>query len=320
MKKLKVKVIVLILFFNLFFSGLAIGNFNCNDTVQKNNNFYFVHITDTHVMHRLFDRDESTQKTFKSAIETAISFDEKPAFIVITGDLCEWGGSGISGALNCQAFVNCLYKKDGQLYADENLTIPVYTTPGNHDYCFNRNLKNYHRFIDKNHVEDNDRYIVTYGDVNLFFMDSGPNYYLKPEDWLDILGGGLHNRDINWLEGALSNCDSQQKIVLMHHPAVSRRNENGEMIDVIARNRETLVELCETHNVDLVLTGHTHHAVIYDAAENCTKYENLPLNCSQYPTLYVQSDDCKGACHYRNISIIGNDIWVEESVKINVDL
>ena len=132
MKKLKVKVIVLILFFNLFFSGLAIGNFNCNDTVQKNNNFYFVHITDTHVMHRLFDRDESTQKTFKSAIETAISFDEKPAFIVITGDLCEWGGSGISGALNCQAFVNCLYKNGATKANTGNNKISAMV------HCFNK--------------------------------------------------------------------------------------------------------------------------------------------------------------------------------------
>lgn len=282
--------------------------------------FYFVHLTDTHVRHKSFDRNQVTTKIFKSVIEHVTSFNEKPAFIVITGDLVEWGGSGVSGALNCQTFVSCLYEKNDQLYANADYSVPVYTTPGNHDYCFNRNLKNYHKFIDKNHIDDNDRYVVTYGDVSLFFMDSGPNYYSDPTDWLDILGDGLYDCDIEWLDDALSSCSSQHKIVLMHHPAVNKRNEKGEMVNVIARNREEFVELCETYDVDLVLTGHTHHAVVYDADENWTKYENLPLNCSQNPTLYVQSDDCKEGCHYRNITIIGEDIWLEESEEIDVTI
>ena len=149
-------------------------------------------------------------------------------------------------------------------------------------------------------------------------MDSGPNYYWKPKFWIGILGAGLYNCDIEWFKNELSSCSSQHKIVLMHHPAVSRRNEHGRMIGVIARNREEFVELCEAYEVDLVLVGHTHHAVVYDADENWTKYENLPLNCSQNPTLYVQSDDCKEGVHYRNISIVGDDIWLQGSVELNV--
>jgi len=33
--------------------------------------------------------------------------------------------------------------------------------------------------------------------------------------------------------------------------------------------------------------------------------------------LFVQSDDCKEGVHYRNISIVGNDIWIEQSQEIN---
>ncbi|GAI05510.1 unnamed protein product, partial [marine sediment metagenome] len=227
------------------------------------------------------------------------------------------GGSGISGALNCQAFVDCLYEKDDQLYADADYSIPVYTTPGNHDYCFNYNLKNYHRFIDKNHVDEKDRYNVTYGDVKLFFMDSGPNHYFHPKYWTDIVGDGLYKCDISWLEDKLSSCNSEKKIVLMHHPAINKRRDDGDMGGVIFRNREEFIELCETYNVDLVLAGHTHNSRVYDSDEEL--YDNYPINSSLYSTLYVQSDDCKQGCHYRNVSIIGNDIWLEGSEEVNVD-
>ena len=39
-------------------------------------------------------------------------------------------------------FLSCLYQSNGQLYADSDLSIPVYTTPGNHDYMYEKSLKN----------------------------------------------------------------------------------------------------------------------------------------------------------------------------------
>ncbi len=283
---------------------------------RTTDDFYFVHITDTHIMHRFYDPEEVTTTILKKVMENVTSFPEKPAFIVITGDLVEWGGSGPSGALNYLALADCLYENGDQLYADAAHTIPVYTTPGNHDYNFNRNLKNYHRLIDSTHIDDDDRYIVTHDDVSLFFMDSGPNYYADPTEWFHILGDGLYDEDIQWLDDTLQQCSSQQKIVLMHHPAVNDRNDQGEMEDVIARNREVFISLCEEHDVEAVLTGHTHHARVFDGDENT--YDDLPLNCSQYPTLFVQTDDCKQGCHYRNISIRSGDVWMESSVELQV--
>ena len=140
-----------------------------------------------------------SKKRLRSLLDHVCSFEEKPAFIVITGDLTEWGGSRISGALNCHAFASCFYKKNTSLYADKNYSIPVFVTPGNHEYCYNRNLTNYHRFI--NSV---DRYSVKYQDVSLFFINSGPNYYEEPYNWLEnIDGDGLYDDDIEWLENHL---------------------------------------------------------------------------------------------------------------------
>ncbi|MDH7517520.1 MAG: metallophosphoesterase [Candidatus Thermoplasmatota archaeon] len=321
----RLQIIALLMFFVLFTSSLAFGGLsgknpiyseNGNlisektETIKVEDDFYFVHITDTHVLNKKFDFNEKSVKRFKGVLDYVCSFSVKPAFIVITGDLTEWGGSGISGALNCQAFISCLYKKDGQLYADVNFSIPVYTTPGNHDYCFNRNLKNYHKYIDKNHIQDEDRYVVTYGDTSLFFMDTGPNYYSNISILFDWHGEGLSDCDINWLQKELSNCQSTHKIILMHHPAVGKKN------DLFINNREEFVELCETYNVEVVLAGHTHRSRVYD--HDLNEYTEMPLNCSQYPTLYVQTDDCKEDVHYRNISVLSDDIWLDDCVKLEV--
>ena len=101
----------------------------------------------------------------------------------------------------------------------------------------------------------------------------------------------------------------------MHHPAVSTRDELGRMKDTIARNRENFIELCEEYDVELVLTGHTHNSRVYDAEEE--RYDDLlPLNCNSYPTLYVQTDDCKEGIHYRNISITNDGTILENTQEL----
>jgi len=143
----------------------------------------------------------------------------------------------------------------------------------------------------------------------LYFMDSGPNYYSDPKIIFEWHGEGLDDDDILWLEDELLNCTTSNKIVLMHHPAV------GEAQDLFIKNKDSFVQLCENNNVDIVLAGHTHNDKIYDYDLN--KYDNRPLNCSNYSTLYVQSDDCKEGMHYRNISFINEHFFIGESVELS---
>lgn len=309
------------IFFLLILSGMTVAGISQKNLSDRNNgsgfssfdnDFYFIHITDTHVMNNVFDSDEISKKRLQSLLDYVCSFKKKPAFIVITGDLTEWGGSRISGALNCRTFTSCFYEKNASFFADENYSIPVFTTPGNHDYCFNRNLINYYQFI-----YPVDRYIIQHQNVSLFFMNSGPSYYKELYRWLEnIDGDGLYDDDMVWLENNLEKCNASIKIVLMHHPAVNVRDTNDMMWDVLAHNRESFVKLCEKYGVDVVLAGHTHTERIFDGNE--TFYSaNISLNCSLYPTLFVQTDDCKQDAHYRNISISGTDVWLERCVEVN---
>jgi len=151
-------------------------------------------------------------------------------------------------------------------------------------------------------------------------MNSGPNYFDELYNWFDnIEGDGLYDSDIAWLRDSLEQCNTSIKIVLMHHPAVNPREANGKMREVIARNREAFVTLCEEHGVEAVLAGHTHVEKVMDGNE--TQYVvNTSLNCSLYPTLFVQTDDCKEGVHFRNVSIVGTDVWVERCVEVNASV
>ena len=313
----KFKFLIFLLIFIIIIGTLTSARLNQKNIESQTisiDDFYFVHLTDTHIRHKIVDKSEATTKRLTTILEKVTSFENPPDFIVITGDLCEWAGSDSIGALNSQAFVSCFYEDGNQLYADSNLTIPVYTTPGNHEYVISRNLKNYHTYIDKNHIEEEDRYVINYGDVSLFFMDTGPNYYANPLILFEWHGVGLYDCDIDWLEEELINCESSNKIILMHHPAV------GEERDLFIKNRDEFVDLCENYNVEIVLAGHTHSARVYDV--NLTLYDVFPLNCSKYSTLYVQSDDCKQGIHYRNVSFKGNDLSIEtneEFTQVNFE-
>jgi len=294
------------------------------ETSSVSDDFYFIHITDTHVMHKLVDRHERYKNRFSNLIDHINSFENKPAFVIVAGDLVSYGG-GFIGRLNYNAFLDCVYKNEGKLYTSSDMEIPIYTQPGDHDYSFGLNLFNYHRLIDSEHVILNsnildllesrqlsDRYTITYENLTLFFLDTGHVYFANPIDLLRFKGAGLsYWFDIEWLEREFSNCNSKYKVVLMHHPAI-----NWGEYDTIARNQENFIKLCEGFNVELVLSGQTHASRVFDKDKNFYPNDVLPLNCSKYPTLHVQTDACKEGSFYRNITISGNNVWLNPTEQI----
>jgi predicted MPP superfamily phosphohydrolase len=293
-----------------------------NVSEAPSDDFYFIQITDTHVMHRILDSPLHYKNLLSTLIDHINSFEKKPAFIVLTGDLVAVGG-GIIGALNYRTFLECFHKKDGQLYADSDYTIPVYTIPGNHDYLLHFNLINYHRFIDNKHTikfnimgllenrQLNDRYTITHENLTLIFLDTGHGYLIKPSEWIHLKGSGLNYWfDIEWLDSVLVDCDTKHKIICMHHPAV-----NWGEYDTFGRNKDIFIQMCEGYDVDVILAGHTHISRVFDKDKNFYENNVLPLNCSQYPPLHVQTEACKEGSFYRNITISGNDVFLNPSEK-----
>jgi 3',5'-cyclic AMP phosphodiesterase CpdA len=294
-------------------------------TTENEDDYYFIQITDTHVMHKIFDLSLEYKNHLINLISHINSFENKPRFVVITGDLVSIGG-GLIGAFNYRAFLDCLYKEDGQLYTDSSCEISVYTIPGNHDYLFHLNLFNYHKFIDNRHTiiqnpkellenrQLSDRFTLTFGNLTLFCLNSGHGYFMNPlREMIHFKGSGLNYWfDIEWFESVLVNCTTKHKIVLMHHPAV-----NWGEYDIIGRNKDIFIQLCEGYDVDLVLAGHTHASRVFDKDKNFYKNEMLPLNCSNYPPLYVQTDACKEGGFYRNITISADHIMLDKCVNYN---
>lgn len=296
--------------YNIYSFFPIINSKNCNTKLnndQVEDNFYFIQITDPYIKHELFDNAKSQNK-LKSVIYYINSLDEKPAFVIITGNLVD-SGSGLIGILNYNTFIECLYKKDNQLYTSSNCSIPVYTTPGNQDYHWNLNLINYKRIIDNNNIFNKNRYTVNYNNLTLFFLNSGHDYLSKPKEI--NRGSGLLRSDIKWLENNLINYDSQQKIIIMHHPVINS-DENG----TIARNRDELIDLCNKYDVELVLSGHTHTSQVFVNEINFISNDKLPINCSQYSTLHVHTASIKDGYYYRKINVSSNEIILNPCLQI----
>ena len=85
-------------------------------------------------------------------------------------------------------------------------------------------------------------YDVRYSsDLHIFVLDSSGNHFSKQIDWL---GAQIEASDARW------------KIVTMHHPLYSFVGGVEHASHRI--RRETMLELLEQQDIDLVLTGHRH--------------------------------------------------------------
>ena len=284
-------ILVFLLLVNLILP--TINAINLTET-GANYTFSFVHITDPHILCQSNNSNNSRKNELKSVLDYVISFEPKPSFIVLTGDLVAVG-SGLAGALNYKEFLSCFYEKNNQIFASSDYTIPVYTCPGNHDYRYKKTIDNYHKYI-----SNKDKYVLIYGNLCLIFLDSGYDVTLDPMP----LGSGLSDSDILWLEEKLTQYSNYDKIILLHHPIFNWGN-NG----VISQNRLKFVELCDTFNVEFVLSGHTHSDEIMNKNKNYGFV--CPINCDEYDTLYVQTESTFQYLGYRNISIKNGEIWIE---------
>jgi DNA repair exonuclease SbcCD nuclease subunit len=258
------------------------------ETPNVAENFSFGHLTDVHLGYYP-GKKYCVDKLFISAecspaymtISTVMFTDtlqsvkkDNLSFILITGDLVQYDNKDFF-----IAFGNLL----------KGISIPVNTTPGNHDrrdVIIGDNLSNYNDYIKpiSNPSTPDNNYSFDYKGYRFIGLDSGADY----SDDLTPEAEGLTNEQIDRLENKFNS--SHPKIIFMHHPVMSlvddltiKDGALGRNDGAIAINRWNFINYTRDSNVILVLTGHNHNDLIFDISGN------LVANSSSNRPLFIQT-------------------------------
>jgi predicted MPP superfamily phosphohydrolase len=211
--------------------------------------FYFIHITDTHIPTHLYCRDEgyeqdSTEFEGLRAVIEDINLIN-PAFVLHTGDLIN------EGELEDYLY-NRYYTKAKRVLSE--FEVPLYLVPGNHDLggwsdtpmSDGTARRDWWRFFGWKHLNNpsginpqyTQDYSFRYGNCHLIGLEAYINY----DRWRSDTYGGesFISQQLDWLQQDLNDVDDSLLKILFYH-----FDFNGDL---------NLGEL----GVDLALWGHTH--------------------------------------------------------------
>jgi 3',5'-cyclic AMP phosphodiesterase CpdA len=271
----------------------------CIATLSSFAQFTFVNISDLHVSDIPFPNSDTNAQYFQCYIKEFANLNPKPAFVIASGDISNVGNltpDGLYPTLTQYLFPPTITNPAiGDYFIDSAQTIPIYFTPGNHEYwaaflnqipISNDTLTYYTKYI----APDTD-YAITTNIAVIVFLRSGSDVYSSPTN---VEGNGLSNEQCSWLRNILSINSSKRKIIVMHHPAVNVAGTNsdgtsftGVISDTadnsIINNRTNFLNICDSNHVDIVLCGHEHQNVVANRIGNVIS-ENWPDS-----TRYVQT-------------------------------
>ena len=316
MKYLKLKIIAILILIN---SVISFAQFN------------FVHITDLHVADSYcagsYDLDG---EMFVQLRDELNNVNPKPAFIVATGDISHVGDSGNDGMY--YAFTQHLYPDSlinpgiGAFFIDSLQTIPIYFTPGNHDFRTGNvpPLSNENLTVYKNLICSISDYSVTYQNAVIICMNSGYDDLRPLWDDTNVMspeGSGFTDDQCNWLRAVLDSNSTKKKIITMHHPTVNEVGVwcdgspfSGTILDnadgSIKYNRTTLLDICDSNNVDIILAGHAHQNVVVN------RYGNIVNETWTDSTKYIQKGAALYGC-YRIITVDSLSVSVSTPILLH---
>ena len=215
---------------------------------SRKNNYYFIHISDTHLPTRIFYPDYGYTTDSLSVNDLRAVIDDinllNPEFVLLTGDLINEG--------ELENFNNMFFMGWAQSLLSE-LQVPVYLTAGNHDVGGwnstpppqGSSRRNWWRYFgwkwldnpDPNwplHTQD---YSFSYGNVHFIGMEAYDNY----ENWLYPIYGrkSFTAQQLAWLNTEISLHPQQTKVLFHHYDF---------------QNQLNLSNL----GLDMSLSGHTH--------------------------------------------------------------
>ncbi|GAB3993934.1 hypothetical protein GCM10028807_30430 [Spirosoma daeguense] len=140
--------------------------------------------------------------------------------------------------------------------------LPVFMTPGNHDYAdgeVNFNLPYYNLFSFPQKGEaggvpsgSKSYFSADYGSVHLISLDSQG----RQEGQFRLYD--TTTTQVQWLKRDLAANKLPWTIVIFHHPPYSKGGRNSDTEEAMRLIRENLTPILERYGVDLVLSGHSH--------------------------------------------------------------
>lgn len=212
--------------------------------------FSFIHITDFHVGDpRGFlesIRETIGYKSIKRCIKEINLLN--PDFVIISGDL-------VFGQLYYKE-----YTREYKICYDmiQMFDVPTFIVPGNHDG---------YRRIGEDGLEMWKEYFGS-----LYFSFDYGNYHfqgINSYDWPEkyrwsigplalTWGGYIKDDQLDWIENDLEyNNDSNLTFMFMHHNPIWNTNKDT-LINKGYYNREKLLDLIDSYDVNMVLSGHVH--------------------------------------------------------------
>lgn len=166
-----------------------------------------------------------------SILKSAFSRNPQSEFLVCGGDLTE----------------RPTYQYWEETFSDLDSIcqhVPVMNVTGNHDYIkglvgsLERRFPLIFSYFLESKVDDNMVYTLTYGNAQFFLLDSTREFWYLFDQR-------------SWLKEELSKSSAKWKIVVIHHPIYSTKDNN-------MMPRWYFNGLLQDYGVDLVLQGHEH--------------------------------------------------------------
>ncbi|MDD4214380.1 MAG: metallophosphoesterase [Bacteroidales bacterium] len=291
----------------------------------KSQSFNFIHISDVHISDGSFNignYDENGEQFFCNLKEFNY-LNPKPAFVVVSGDVSNIGSKSPDGMY--PAIIQYLYPQggivnpdNGAYFIDQEQTIPIYFVSGNHEY-----YESWLLALDQTsvlayypmYIAPDVDYAITHNGAQILFLRTGSDCSLveDPED-----GIGITNAQCQWLRSTLNPTGgtptNNRKIIVMHHPGAhaagteidgspNSENVTNPATGSFIENRETFLNICDSNNVDVILSGHKHQFVVAD------RYGNVVLENWTGGTRYCQTAQCFGGA-YRIITVDSNFVYI----------
>jgi hypothetical protein len=237
--------------------------------------FKFIHASDTHLSQASLPRIQALR---------ALADREKPAFVLITGDL-------VRDALRVgEAEANGYYR----LFVDElsKFTVPVWTVPGNHE---NFGIERNQSKVDASNP--------LYG-KKMYRHYLGPNYYSFTRGGIRFLGldsvdvddmwyyGHVDAAQLDWMKADLRAASAAAPVVTFNHipfvsaadatggyteeppaPSLIRINGKPQYRHIVSNTADVLAALAP-HRLEIALGGHLHQreSISYESAAGLLRF------------------------------------------------